>query len=223
MTLGEVTICGERLLLHPWRAAFWEKENTLLLADLHLGKVTHFRKAGIAVPPEVSDANWDKLISLLVDFQPGRVIFLGDLFHSDYNREWEELRNLIHQFHSSHFELVPGNHDRLKAEDYAAAGIKVHPSQLDLGPFQLTHHPPEGHAGRDARPVPGARYILAGHIHPCVTLQGVGRQRLRLPCFYFGSQYGLLPAFGAFTGTARIRPAAGDHVFVIVNEKVVPM
>ena len=28
----------------------WENTNTLLVADIHLGKITHFRKAGIAVP-----------------------------------------------------------------------------------------------------------------------------------------------------------------------------
>lgn len=217
MTIAEVFIEEERLLLHPWRALFWEKEQTLIVADLHLGKATHFRRAGIAVPPDVSNLNWDKLIGLLLHFQPQRLLFLGDLFHSDYNREWEELAALIRQFNTVRFELIPGNHDVLRPERYSDAGLLVHPEELKMGPFLLAHHPPE------APPPASKPYLLAGHIHPSVSLRGPGRQHLRLPCFFFGSTYGILPAFGAFTGTARIRPSAGDRIFVITGDKVLPL
>ena len=46
------------------------------------------------------------------------------------------------------------------------------------------------------------------------------RQRLRLPCFYFGERSGVLPAFGAFTGLSMLRPANGDHCFVIAEDQV---
>ena len=49
-------------------------------------------------------------------------------------------------------------------------------------------------------------YVLAGHLHPCVVLGGRAHQRLRLPCFHFGAQVGVLPAFGAFTGMHALRP-----------------
>ncbi|MGB3619143.1 MAG: phosphoesterase, partial [Catalinimonas sp.] len=62
-------------------------------------------------------------------------------------------------------------------------------------------------------------YALAGHLHPAVRLNGGGAS-LRLPCYWFGAQQGLLPAFGAFTGTATVRPRAGDGVFVIAEEQV---
>jgi len=43
---------------------------------------------------------------------------------------------------------------------------------------------------------------------------------LRLPCFWFGDAVGVLPAFGAFTGSAEVRPKRGDQVFVIAEEEV---
>ena len=43
---------------------------------------------------------------------------------------------------------------------------------------------------------------------------------VRLPCFWFGSRYGVLPAFGAFTGTADVLPRRGDQVFVIAEKEV---
>ena len=48
----------------------------------------------------------------------------------------------------------------------------------------------------------GYGYVLAGHLHPGVRLHGPGRQSVRLPCFAFGRNAALLPAFSEFTGTA---------------------
>jgi metallophosphoesterase superfamily enzyme len=43
------------------------------------------------VPAAANNKNTELLISLLQDTKPDRVIFLGDLFHSHYNEEWEVL------------------------------------------------------------------------------------------------------------------------------------
>ncbi len=208
-----VTVAGEQLILHSLKGVFWEKMSCLFLADLHLGKATHFRKSGYAVPVAVSDSNWNKLISLLIDFKPERVIMLGDLFHSDYNSEWEDLAQLIEQFSQVRFELVMGNHDILDQSHYNSLGLIVHQHYLELGPFLCTHEPLKEFIPQ--------QYNLSGHIHPCVRIRGRGRQRLRLPCFYFGKRQGILPAFGAFTGMAEVQPKKGDQVFVIAVEEVI--
>jgi metallophosphoesterase superfamily enzyme len=62
--------------------------------------------------------------------------------------------------------------------------------------------------------------VLAGHVHPAVRVGGRGRDRLRLPCFWFGPRVGVLPAFGAFTGTHTITPAPGDRVFAVADDRV---
>lgn len=217
--MPDVKICrlelaGQHLQLHPLRCIYWEEEKALLIADLHLGKARHFRRSGIAVPLAVADANLDKLISVIWDFQPERVLFLGDLFHSEFNRQWMEFSDLLEQFNTISFELIAGNHDILDPSFYEQAGLKVHLNGLALKPFLLTHHPLE------ESPEAGW-YNLAGHVHPGVRLRGNGRQYLRLPCFFFGEQHGLLPAFGEFTGLAIQAVDSGDKVFVIVEEEVV--
>lgn len=209
----EVQIAGQQLWLHPFRAIYWPAAGALLLADLHLGKAAHFRREGIAVPAAVSQENWDRLSSLLLDFRPQRVLLLGDLFHSDYNREWEDFQQLTELFPAIAFELIVGNHDLLPQHIYASAGLAVHQEPLACAPFLLSHHPMET--------VPEGWYNLAGHIHPCVHLQGNGRQRHRLPCFWFGKHQGVLPAFGAFTGMAAVQPKAGDEVFVLAGDEVI--
>jgi DNA ligase-associated metallophosphoesterase len=191
---------------------YWKKEKILFIADLHLGKISHFRRSGIAVPPEANDRNLELLMELINLNKPERVIFLGDLFHSHYNPEWEVFGELVRHFAHISFELVVGNHDIMSDHQYARKGILLH-QELTIGPFLFTHHPLES--------IPEHAYNIAGHIHPGVVLRGKGRQSVTLPCFYFGARQGYLPAFGSFTGLARIAPKKEDKIFVVADNKII--
>jgi uncharacterized protein len=209
--MQEIKLAGTYLQLLPGKALFYSSLRTLIISDLHLGKVNHFRKSGVPVPTKANEKNIEKLVELLQLTKPTQVIFLGDLFHSHYNEEWEVLGQLIRHFSNTQFELVIGNHDILSEHQYKKHTIALY-EQLILPPFILTHHPLENYSGE--------LYNLAGHVHPGASLTGKGRQKVTLPCFYFGEHQGLLPAFGAFTGLSRIAPKKNDMVFVIVEDKI---
>ncbi len=202
----------QTLLLLPERAIFWEEERMLFMADVHLGKVNHFRKAGIAIPTAAANQNLQVLSALVNYFQPQTICFLGDLFHSDKNKEWELFVQWRESLPQINIELIRGNHDIIAAAHYKRADIKVYPVCVEKGPFLFTHEPMEN--------CPSDKYTFAGHIHPGVRLNGAGRQSLTLPCFYFGKNQALMPAFGQFTGTAQIKPRKDDAVFVIAEGKV---
>ena len=210
----EVKIFNEILELWPQKAVLWRKKSLLFIADLHLGKINHFRKSGIPVPSKANDRNLELLIDLLNRTKPERVICLGDLFHSYYNPEWEVFGELVKYFRNISFELVLGNHDIMSAVQYKRKGIELH-NTLRLDPFIFTHHP--------LTEIEMQCYNIAGHVHPGVNLRGKGKQSVTLPCFYFGECSGLLPAFGMFTGLAKIRPKKEDKVFVIVEDKIIEM
>jgi DNA ligase-associated metallophosphoesterase len=201
---------GQELTLLPEKAVFIEKSQILLLSDLHLGKASHFRKAGIPVPAAVNRTNLDNLAYLLIRHKPSRVFFIGDLFHSHFNQEWESFGQLMEGFPETSFELISGNHDILSTVQYERVRLKCYPN-LELFPeFFLIHEPDPAQKG----------FQICGHLHPSVKLTGKGRQSVTLPCFWFSNQVGVLPAFGAFTGRSIIRPSKTDRVFVIVEEKV---
>ena len=61
-----------------------------------------------------------------------------------------------------------------------------------------------------------APYFFSGHLHPGIRIRGMGKQSLQFPCFYFGGQYAILPAFGRFTGTVSIDPLPESNVFAIL-------
>lgn len=206
-----VEVFNEQMQLYPQKALFWPKHRILFLADLHLGKVNHFRKSGFAVPSKANDRNLELLLEVVSLSKPSRIICLGDLFHSHYNPEWEVFGEVVRHFSNISFELVMGNHDIMSERQYERKGIAVHDA-LTIDSFLLTHHPMED--------IPDTYYNVAGHIHPGVHLVGKGRQSMTLPCFYFGLRQAFLPAFGMFTGLARIAPKKDDKVFVVADNKI---
>ena len=209
-----VDIVGEEMVLYPQRALYWRRTGILLLADLHLGKISHFRKSGIPVPARANEHNIEIFVELVRASKPSRIICLGDLFHSHYNPEWEVFGEVVKYFAGISFELVMGNHDIMSERQYERKGIRVYDDLL-IGNFLFTHHPLEN--------VPNNLYNVAGHVHPGVQLIGKGRQSVTLPCFYFGTHQALLPAFGMFTGLARIRPKKDDRIFVVADNKILPI
>jgi uncharacterized protein len=207
-----IEIQNEIVHLMPEKVVFLAQHKILLAADLHFGKVNHFRRSGIAVPAKANDRNAAMLIDAINKAKPDRVIFLGDLFHSHYNEEWETVGQIRKHFSLCSFELVMGNHDILTLQQYKRNSVSVFLKELSVGQWVFTHEP--------MKVVPADQYNLAGHIHPGVRLQGTAKQSLTLPCFYFSGSQGILPAFGSFTGLAKIVPKEADGVFVIANGKV---
>jgi DNA ligase-associated metallophosphoesterase len=145
-----------------------------------------------------------------------RIVFLGDLLHSAQARAAATLA-AVQAWRQRHaaldLVLVRGNHDRHAGDPPTDWGMQAVDEPLRLGGLALLHHP---------QAVAGA-YALAGHVHPGMLLGGRAHQRLRLPCFHFGRDVGLLPAFGEFTGLHVVRPQPGDRVFVIAEDRVVAL
>jgi uncharacterized protein len=214
MAVSTFRLMDEELWLLPQRAIYFCNIKTLTISDLHLGKVNHFRKSGIPVPLAANHANTETLVKLMMEIKPSRVIFIGDLFHSSYNAEWDVLGQVIKHFRSCSFELVPGNHDIMGPTQYEKHHIRMHESYYPLtDKITLAHEPVD---------VPsGSAYYLSGHVHPAITLSGKGRQSLTFPCFWFGKHQGLLPAFGVFTGFKSIRSEECADVFAVVGEEVI--
>lgn len=202
-----------RLQLWPQKAAFDPDLNLLLVADAHIGKAVSFRRLGVPVPRGSTGEALARLDALLDATGAQGIVFLGDFLHS-VRALAPATMAAVAAWRARHpaleLTLVRGNHDRHAGDPPAALAMQVLDGPLRLGPWALAHHP---------EPVRGA-YVLAGHVHPCVVVGGRGgrgHDRLRLPCFHFGTAVGVLPAFGGFTGMHALPRAAGDRVWAVVH------
>ncbi|MEE1944100.1 ligase-associated DNA damage response endonuclease PdeM [Pedobacter sp. KR3-3] len=208
-----ITLKDEELILAKERAVFFPKEQLLAISDLHLGKSAHFRKAGIQVPTTLAQSDLQRLGSLLEKFQPKTLLINGDMFHHEHNTEVDDFARWKQQYTQLEFVLVKGNHDKLDEESYRHLDIKIYDPSYCTAKFCFIH---DFVQCKDE-----TLYPISGHIHPGITLLGKAKQSLRFPCFHFGTDYAVLPAFSAFTGLSMIKPKASDQIFAITPLKVI--
>ena len=206
-------VAGERLALLAERAAYWERARTLLVADPHFGKAAAFRAAGVPVPRGTTTGSLARLDSAVARTGARRIVFLGDFLHAREGREPETTR-VVGEWRSRHAAvdmlLVRGNHDARAGDPGPEIDIRCVDGPVVEPPFVFTHKPAVSDSG----------YVICGHIHPAARLTGPGLERARLPCFWFGSRAGVLPAFGEFTGLGDIAVEPGDRVWVVADRSV---
>ena len=197
---------GHRLELLAARALWDPGQETLLLADVHLGKAEVFQAHGIPLPSDGGAADLDRLLALAERLRPRQVLVLGDLIHGPQALTPElrlRLQRLPDQL-GCPLRLIGGNHEQ-------GSWIEALPQEgaQALGPLWLSHAP---------QPRPGWLNVC-GHVHP-VALIGGGADRLRLPCFAFRQQEDclVLPAFGHLTGGQVCHQ--GESLWLVADEAI---
>jgi len=216
----DLQLAGETLTLLPQRAIYWSAHKTLILADPHIGKDDTFRRAGIPVPCAVAQADFIRLATLIQQHRPDRLVILGDLLHARPDADDHGL-GLLRQWRLScqtiEVLLVRGNHDQHAGNPPAELRFTIVDEPYRDGPFEYRHFPVNA-------PRPAADqhvHILAGHLHPGVTVRLDRLQARRVPCFHVTATQTVLPAFGSFTGTARIHPNAPGELYAVGGDRVI--
>jgi DNA ligase-associated metallophosphoesterase len=209
-----LTLAGELVYLMGERALYWPGTSTLVVADLHWGKASTFRAAGIPIPIGTTSDDLARLDSALRRSGARRLVVLGDLFHAKAGRiashtlaELRRWRSLAGTFE---ILLIRGNHDRHAGDPPNDLQINCVNAPAFVPPFIFRHEPVDSEGA----------YGLAGHVHPGLTLVGRGLQRETLPCFLIGQRGAVLPAFGSFTGCSVVQPQPGDRAFVVAQDEV---
>jgi uncharacterized protein len=210
---------GQRfpVVLDARRAAYLPDSSTLLVSDLHWGKGETFRLHGIPIPDSVLQSDLARLSELIADYQPTRLLVLGDLIHGVWGLT-DELNRKIKEWRGENglpIILIAGNHDRQVDKVAQGWGIDVVKDSLLEPPFLFSHHPEMDANQPDL-------YNWCGHIHPVIRLSSA-MDRLRLPCFHLQAYGATLPAFSEFTGGYNIQPKTGDRVFALSDGILIPI
>lgn len=152
------------------RAVYLPDVETLVLADLHLGR-------DVTSPVDLSlgerEAIGGRLTSLLDRFDPAEVVFAGDVVHAfshvprGIRDAFSDLRDRVSAAGAS-LTVVRGNHDAMLEE--LTSSVPEH--RLHDGTVVCHGHEPPSSGGD--------RYVI-GHDHPAIRIEGK-----RHPCYLFG-------------------------------------
>ena len=156
----------------PWQALLVESvgEKVLVIADLHIGFEHELAGMGINIPSQTPKIQ-AKLLQILGEVKPNRLIFIGDVKHSVPKislQEWEDVPAFFEEIQKavSDIEVIPGNHDG-DLEPLTPRTVRIHQSKgIIIGKEEsvaLSH----GHAWPSAEFL-GTDYLVIGHNHPVV-------------------------------------------------------
>ena len=168
----------------PAATADLDGERALVVADYHAGIERTLRRDGVELD-DGADGRRRRLLGLLAETDPDRLVVLGDLVSSigePQGSERAELADLLAAL-SIPTTVVKGNHDgdiRAALDNLGVEGVSVTPSSgVRLGPVGFAH----GHTWPDAD-VLGAEVVCVGHEHPLArltdTVGGGRRERVWL-------------------------------------------
>ena len=183
-------------------ALYWEAEDTLLVADLHLEKGAAYAALGMLLPPYDTRTTLERLGKAIRAVDPSRVVALGDSFHrADSARHLDagDLDFLLKLQQGREWYWICGNHDPHLP---ASIGGTVC-ATLTICGLTLRHEP---------SPTPSAREIT-GHLHPVARIARRGTA-IRRRCFATDGSRLVMPAFGAYAGGLNVLDAAFGPLFL---------
>ena len=179
----------EPVVGEPAAVADFGAQRVLLVADVHAGIEAGLRYERGVELADRADERRSRLLGLITETTPDRVVVLGDLVHrigAPDGDEQAELEALVAAVTDRvPLTLVEGNHDGGVAEAVGPAIDVVDPRGGVLGEADATHDLPEGgsigvlHGHTWPGPALwGADVICVGHEHPQVRLEdAVGGSR----------------------------------------------
>ena len=208
--------CGTALWLLAQRAVWWPTARTAFVADVHFGKAATFRSAGLPVPRGTTGDNLARLDTVLENTHAEHLVFLGDFLHARAGAAaalWAQLVPWRERHAHVQMTLVRGNHDQHAGDPPPTLRMALvdEPWRPVQGARLLACHHPQ---------VVDGDTVLAGHLHPTARLFGRARDSLRLPCFAWAPGLMVLPAFGAFTGSAPHHLPANTRRFGVTDHAV---
>lgn len=215
--LPTISFADQSLILLPSGAIYSPSQQTLWVADLHLGKAASYRRLGQPVPQGTTTQTLNQLTMDIGRYHVKHLIVLGDFLHGPLVHQSASTLNAITQWRSRHtaleITLIRGNHDDRAGDPPITLNIHVVDQPFEFGSITCCHDD-------QAPDVTASSFVMSGHLHPVAVVHGKARERLRLPCFVVGRQQVVLPAYGAFTGGHLYKPTRTDSVYVIAGQSV---
>lgn len=178
------------VILDARLALFCNHERWLAIADVHYGYELSQRAAGALFPLWGMEAIERRLLALLADYAPERLVIVGDFVH-DAAARLPALAFLNRLRDICVVSLIAGNHDR---RAFVSSELREAHATDDFYFFHGDRLPPPESKGK---------IMIIGHHHPAITLRDGAGTALKLPTFVQTTDRWILPAFSPWASGGR--------------------
>jgi metallophosphoesterase superfamily enzyme len=185
---------GPGLVAHPSGALWLPRDSALLIANPQFGFVWTLRRRGGSGTPSSGDVE-KRLRSLLREFTPEVVVFLGQFLHSRQpgREERAHLEGTLCKLGSpARLVVVAGAEDPRFDRTFPTAGIRTTPAWRGSGVVAV-------HANALIRARSRGTTTIIGHLHPALGFRDAEGASRRVPAFLMTSSVVALPAFSPVT------------------------
>lgn len=210
MNSGRTVDLGGGRIAHASGALWLPALRAAVFADVHLGFGWALRRRGQLCPVE-DEGTREKLLSAVEELKPATIVFLGDLVHAPCpaKAEREHVAGTLEALDAEKI-VVLGNHDSGFRRDYP--GLDVQVCEKWTAPGLVAMH--------GDRELPKARHVIAGHLHPALSIIDDAGSGRKMPVFVAARRLTLLPAFSTaasgFDVRAGLPRAAGRDPRIVV-------
>jgi len=198
---SHLSVAGHTLRPLVAGALYWEAEDTLLVADLHMEKGAAFAALGMLLPPYDTRSTLSRLGKIIDRIDPGRVVALGDSFHRSECAERmadDDLSFLTALQQDREWYWICGNHDPHLPASVGGTVCET----LTICGVTLRHEPSEASSAPE----------IVGHLHPVARIARRGTV-VRRRCFATDGNRLVMPAFGAYAGGLNVLHDAFQPLF----------
>jgi DNA ligase-associated metallophosphoesterase len=193
--IKSIIFAKQQFTLDAGGILYWPQQETLIVSDLHLEKGSYFAARNQLIPIYDTAHTLERLAQLVLQYQPRRVICLGDNFHDGkalarmQEDDLSQLNNLCSQV--SEWVWVIGNHEQKHGLSFLTEHMQF-AADYALENIYLTHEFAEN-----------LPFQIGGHFHPKISIK-VKQNSISGKCFVVSRNKIILPAFGSYTGGMNV-------------------
>ncbi len=171
MSTETIRIAKGLSIASPWPALLIEKENMLIVADLHLGLEDEQESKGIHIPTTVFPKIMNSVLTPAKELGCDKVVITGDFKHEfgkPSEAEWYSVKKMIRGIREIKAEplVIRGNHDNYIILLLKEMNVKLFQPSLSINGLTLFH----GHL-EPTEKEEKAKHIIMGHEHPSIVIK----------------------------------------------------
>jgi metallophosphoesterase superfamily enzyme len=203
---------SDDVVLDSRRGVWLPKQKALVISDLFFGLGAARRRRPDPLPPAPQMEIWERLFSLIDDYNPAQIALLGDLKPSQgtvEGDEAEELRTIFRKLKGGGRQVVQVVGHPERSSGPALEGTGIQPvEQHRVGPFTLMHR---RRIFVYPRHDSSQGFWINGGVHPLFAVPGQGpageADWMRLPAFLYTGFALVMPPFVSYAqGFEVIQP-----------------